>query len=251
MNKDKKVATQLRNLYEHPDKVELYTGLIAEGAKDPMTEDEGGPVGVGISPTYTISRAILSDAVALVRGDRFYTIDYTPRNLTNWGFTEVGYNFDVEQGCSFYKLFIRAFPKHFKPNSIYAHHPMTIPSENRKIMRKLGRESHYSWDRPARIQDRTMIQNYTGVRQVLENSNQFKVMWSPALEYLMHKGGGEFMLSGDGKFFSKQKQIMRESLYKDEWHRHVKEFYTHITMKLIKQKSRKIANVHQVDFTRE
>lgn len=30
--------------------------------------------GVGIAPTYTISRAVLSDAVALVRGDRFYTV---------------------------------------------------------------------------------------------------------------------------------------------------------------------------------
>lgn len=30
--------------------------------------------GVGIAPTYTISRVILSDAVCLVRGDRFYTV---------------------------------------------------------------------------------------------------------------------------------------------------------------------------------
>jgi hypothetical protein len=30
--------------------------------------------GVGIAPTYTISRTVLSDAVALVRGDRFYTV---------------------------------------------------------------------------------------------------------------------------------------------------------------------------------
>lgn len=88
MNPDKAVAAQLRHLYEHPDKIELYTGLISEGAKDPIKPEDGGPVGVGISPTYTISRAILSDAVALVRGDRFYTIDYTPKNLTNWGFTE-------------------------------------------------------------------------------------------------------------------------------------------------------------------
>lgn len=99
INPDPHVAEQLRNLYAQPDHVELYTGLIAEDSKKPIPEEEGGPVGVGISPTYTISRAILSDAVALVRGDRFYTIDYTPRNLTNWGYSEVQYNFGVEQGC--------------------------------------------------------------------------------------------------------------------------------------------------------
>lgn len=74
INPDPEVAEQMRNLYEQPDHVELYTGLIAEDAKLPISESEGGPVGVGISPTYTISRAILSDAVALVRGDRFYTV---------------------------------------------------------------------------------------------------------------------------------------------------------------------------------
>jgi linoleate 10R-lipoxygenase len=120
MNPDPKVAAGLRSLYEEPDRVELYTGLIAEAAKPPM--ESGGPlsgVGVGICPTYTISRAILSDAVALVRGDRFYTIDYTPKNLTNWGYSEVDKDYTVEQGCSFYKLFLRAFPNHFLPNSIY------------------------------------------------------------------------------------------------------------------------------------
>ena len=35
-----------------------------------------GP-GSGICCGYTMTRAILGDAVALVRGDRFYTTDYT------------------------------------------------------------------------------------------------------------------------------------------------------------------------------
>ena len=68
INPDPEVADQLRHLYEHPDYVELYPGLVSEEAKDPMAP------GVGICPSYTISRAVLSDAVALVRGDRFYTV---------------------------------------------------------------------------------------------------------------------------------------------------------------------------------
>ena len=68
INSDPDVANSLRHLYEHPDFVELYHGIVAEEAKEPMIP------GVGIAPTYTISRAVLSDAVALVRGDRFYTV---------------------------------------------------------------------------------------------------------------------------------------------------------------------------------
>lgn len=70
INSDPKVADQLRHLYEHPDFVELYPGIVSEEAKVPMVP------GVGISPTFTVSRAILSDAVVLVRGDRFYTVRY-------------------------------------------------------------------------------------------------------------------------------------------------------------------------------
>ena len=67
---------------------------------------------------------ILSDAVCLTRGDRFYTTDYSPRYLTSWGYSEVAYDLNINQGCVFYKLFLRAFPNHFKPDSVYAHYPM-------------------------------------------------------------------------------------------------------------------------------
>lgn len=68
INSDPEISSTLRNLYEHPDHVELYPGIVSEESKFPMVP------GAGICPTYTISKAILSDAVALVRGDRFYTV---------------------------------------------------------------------------------------------------------------------------------------------------------------------------------
>jgi linoleate 8R-lipoxygenase/9,12-octadecadienoate 8-hydroperoxide 8R-isomerase len=79
INPDPAVAEKLRNLYDHPDFVELYPGLVAEKAKPPMTP------GSGLCVNFTTSYSILSDAVGLVRGDRFYTVDYTPKSLTNWG----------------------------------------------------------------------------------------------------------------------------------------------------------------------
>lgn len=86
INSNPQVADSLRHLYDHPDFVELYPGIVAEEDKTPMVP------GVGIAPTYTISRVILSDAVCLVRGDRYYTTDYNPRSLTNWGYNEVQYD---------------------------------------------------------------------------------------------------------------------------------------------------------------
>lgn len=114
-NPDPYVAEQLKHLYEHPDYNELYPGLAVEEYKEPMVP------GVGICPTHTISRVVLSDAVSLVRGDRFYTLDYGPKNLSSWGYNEVAVDSSVNQGCVFYKLLLRALPNHFQPNSIYAH----------------------------------------------------------------------------------------------------------------------------------
>lgn len=44
--------------------------MQAEEAKTPAP-------GAGLCPGYTISWAILADAVALTRGDRFLTVDFT------------------------------------------------------------------------------------------------------------------------------------------------------------------------------
>ncbi|TKA77124.1 hypothetical protein B0A49_03229 [Cryomyces minteri] len=245
INSDPKVAEQLRHLYEHPDFVEMYPGIVAEEAKVPMVP------GVGIAPTFTISRAILSDAVTLVRADRFYTIDYHAKNLTNWGYSEAQYDLNVEQGCVFYKLFLRAFPNHFKSNSIYAHYPMTTPSENLKIMKNLGRATDYSWDRPAFIPPRINLVTYQGAKYVLDRQNEFKVTWGDALEFLMGKGGADFMLSGDTRFHTQQRQTMAKSLYRENWHRDIKAFYEHITLKLLHEKSFKIAGINHVDITRD
>lgn len=69
-NSDPEIAATARQLYGHIDNLELYPGLQAEDCM-PL-----GP-GSGICCGYTMTRAILGDAIALVRGDRFYTIDYT------------------------------------------------------------------------------------------------------------------------------------------------------------------------------
>lgn len=68
INPDPKIADILRSLYDHPDMVELYPGLFLEDGKPAMNPGCGG------CPPYTVGRAVFSDAVTLVRSDRFYTI---------------------------------------------------------------------------------------------------------------------------------------------------------------------------------
>ncbi|TDZ29567.1 Linoleate 10R-lipoxygenase [Colletotrichum spinosum] len=245
INSDPAVSEQLRHLYQHPDNVELYPGLVSEEAKSPMTP------GVGIAPTYTISRVVLSDAVCLVRGDRFYTTDYNPRHLTNWGYKEVDYDLDVNHGCVFYKLFLRAFPNHFKGNSVYAHYPMVIPSENRQILTDLGRVDQFDFSRPTKIPPRVDITSYAGAQYILEAQDRYKVTWGEGLSFLMGEGGSRFMLSGDTDFHAGQKKCMHAELYRDDWHSHVKTFYAGITEQLLREKSYQLAGQTHVDLVRD
>ena len=251
INGDPEVADALKHFYDHPDLVELYPGLVVEEAKHP-TGDEAGQ---GLSPNYTISRAVLSDAVALIRGDRFYTVDYTPNNLTNWGFQEVSSDLTVDHGHVFYKLFLRAFPKHFQPNSIYAHYPMVIPEENHVILSKLEQVDKYDFSRPAPIQSPTPITSYAACKSILDNQQDFKTTWGKAIKFLMHNSGKEFgadfMLSGDTSVNAESRCVMGAALYWDKWHHEVEKFYKNITLNLLREKSYKVAGANQVDIVRD
>jgi cytochrome P450 len=246
INPDPYVADQLKRLYDTPDQVELYIGLVTESAKKPQVP------GAGLTPGFTISRAVLSDATALVRGDRFYTVDYHPKKLTNWGFTEVASDTSIDNGCMFYKLFLRALPDYFQPNSVYAHYPLTIPPEMDKVLTALGTHDKYSWERPAKIADPTIIFSYDAAKQIVEDKETFKVTWGAAMEFLMGPAAKDFMLAGDGPANAKSRQMMQNALYVEgKWEREVKEYYEQITEKLLKQKAYKLGNLNQVDIIRD
>lgn len=249
INSDPEVADQLRHLYDHPDFVELYPGLVVEEAKKPVTP------GSGLCPSFAVSRAVLSDAVALVRGDRFYMIDYTPKNLTNWGFNEVKYDINIDQGHVMYKLLLRAFPNHIKPDSVYAHFPLVIPSENQSILKRLNLGDRYTWDRPTFTLPPTFITSYDACAAIMDNKADFKVTWGRPIKFLMHNHGKEygadFMLSGDLEVNARSREMMRKALYSSGWDEEVRSFYENTTLRLLHEKSYKIAGVNQVDVVRD
>ncbi|CEJ62348.1 Putative Psi-producing oxygenase A [Penicillium brasilianum] len=249
INSDPYIADQLRHLYDHPDLVELYPGLIVEDAKDPVLP------GSGLCTNYTTSRAILSDAVTLVRGDRFYTVDYTPKHLTNWAYNEINYDVNVDQGAVFYKLVLRAFPNHFRGDSVYAHFPMVVPHENKKILTSLGRGDVYSFDRPTYTPPPTMINSHAACMSILADKEAFSVVWGKKLEFILsrdgHKYGRDFMLSGDRPPHTQSRKMIGNALYRDKWKSEVRSFYEEITLQLLQRKSYKIAGVNQVDIVRD
>lgn len=69
INGDPDIAKKLQAIYRHPDQVELYPGLVCEGQGRCLDPGTNGPNKEGTA----LWRAVFSDAVTLVRSDRFYT----------------------------------------------------------------------------------------------------------------------------------------------------------------------------------
>ncbi|KAF2808683.1 heme peroxidase [Mytilinidion resinicola] len=245
INSDPDVAQQLKNLYETPDQVEIYPGIVVEEAKKPLAP------GAGLTPPFTVSRAVLSDAVALVRGDRFYTLDYNPKTLTNWGFAQVDTDTGIDNGCVFYKLFLRAFPDHFEENSVYAHYPLTTPDAMEEALKGLNKAHLYDFDKPKFTPHPQMILGYKAATTIMGDKDTFKVTWGKNIEFLMGSPAKDFMLAGDGPKNAQSRKMMKDALYTKDWNAEVKAYYETTTKKLLKGKSVKIADFTQVDIIRD
>ncbi|KAF2479065.1 heme peroxidase [Neohortaea acidophila] len=256
---DTEVAQALKYLYDTPDNVELYPGLVVEDAKKPMLP------GSGLCPSYTVSRAVLSDAVALVRGDRYYTISYSPSTMTNWGYQEASSDLAIDNGCVFYKLFLRALPKNYDPASIYIHYPLTIPQgENgmKDILGALGKAHKYSFQYPTPIAQPSVLFTYDACIKVLDNPQAFRAAWGKPMEFLMGKAAKNFMLAGDGPRNVASRNLMTPAMYlgadpftssasKEHWYTAVKTFYEDLTIKLLSENSHSIAGTRQLDIIRD
>ncbi|KAJ4356159.1 uncharacterized protein N0V89_004189 [Didymosphaeria variabile] len=244
---DRYVAEQLKHLYDHPDKVEIYPGIVVEDAKKAMAP------GSGLTPSYTVSRAVLSDAVALVRGDRFYTRDYNPRTLTNWGYAQAESDTAVDNGCVFYKLILTAFPQHFSNDSVYAHYPLTVPSAMKTALSHptVNKAHLYDFSKPVFTPKPIPVSEYKTAVAILKDQETFKVTWGKALVYLMGDPAKDFMLTGDGPKNAISRSLMEKALYVTDWEKEVRSYYASKTRELLGSKSAKIADFHQVDIIRD
>ncbi|KIK63913.1 hypothetical protein GYMLUDRAFT_40125 [Collybiopsis luxurians FD-317 M1] len=173
-NSDESVARAAELLYKDIDNLELHVGMQAEQSKVP------GP-GAGLCPGYTISRAILSDAVCLTRGDRFLTVDFTPFNFTTWGFEDCQYPStpDGSFGGMLTKLLFRHFPAYYPARSAYAHFPLLDPKFMKVQMEQAGTADKYIWTRPqtpvgVQTGETVVVDSYAGATEVLYNPKVWK-----------------------------------------------------------------------------
>jgi len=127
MNPDNpEVAKELKNLYGDIDNVELYPGLMTERTKPTN-------LGSAFGLPFTISRALLADAINVVRNDRFFTDDFNPHNLTAWGFDQLQTDpTDLATGGIIHKVILRELPGFYKENSSWVLYPFTTPEQTFK-----------------------------------------------------------------------------------------------------------------------
>ncbi|KAF7308570.1 Heme peroxidase [Mycena chlorophos] len=190
-NPREEIAEAAEKLYGNIEYLELYVGLQAEETK-PVVE------GAGLCPGYTISRAILADAIALTRGDRYFTYDYTPFNLTSWGFADCqrephAYGF----GSTLGRLFQRTLPNSFTEDSTYAFFPLLTPSTMKTNLTKLHRLNEYDMTRPADQKPVQVVRDYATVVEILK-SVKFSSPYATRAAKII-KGSGFFIVDSEEK----------------------------------------------------
>ncbi len=132
-----------------------------------------------LTPAYTISRAILSDAIALTRGDRFFTSDYTPFNMTTWGFADCQRDPSAPgYGSTLGRLFLRALPNHYTPDSTYTWFPLMTPGAMQPILKNLNAIELYNFSRPGTKNPTPEIKVYRDVAQVLSKGSDFRASYT-------------------------------------------------------------------------
>lgn len=178
INSDPQIAHILEQLYADPDMVEFYPGLMIEDTK-PVRK-----AGTGICPTYTLGRAVLSDAVTLVRSDRFNTLDYTAAHLTAWGYNEVQQDYKTMGGSMLYKLIQRGIPGWFPFNSVAVMQPMYTKKANAAIAKELGTLAQFTLDDPKPPAKPVVVTTNASIREVLNNPKKYVVPWVPPLNAL-------------------------------------------------------------------
>ncbi|KAF7343790.1 Heme peroxidase [Mycena sanguinolenta] len=169
---DPEIQNAARLLYGHIDNLELYVGIECEDTMPLKPE-------VRFSSGYTLMRAILSDALALVRGDRYFTTDYTPWNLTSWGFQDCFRDpHNGGLGGEMPKLLERHLPNYYPSNSVYSCFSFFTPTHMQTSLTAQGIAANYTFSRPVPTNPPYILNTLTAINYVFNNPASFTNMYN-------------------------------------------------------------------------
>jgi linoleate 10R-lipoxygenase len=110
----------------------------------------------------------------LTRGDRFFTSDFTPFNLTAWGFADSQRDRNTPgNGSVLGRLILRGLPGEFTENSTYTWFPLQTPDAMKVFLKDLGTIDRYNLSRPGNAPVVATARDYNDVKQIL-GSAQFR-----------------------------------------------------------------------------
>jgi linoleate 10R-lipoxygenase len=248
INSNPDIAATLEKLYTDPDMVELYPGLMIEDTKKPRNP------GSGICPTYTVGRAVLADAITLVRSDRFNTIDFTVSTLTAWGINEIKQDTKTLGGSMLYKLIQRGLPGWFPFNSVAVMQPMYTKKANEAIAREHGILDQYTLDDPKPPPKMVKLVTKEAIQKVL-NDKQYPLVGLKPLNSLFpgKKDYSWFMLAGDEPRQYEHRAKMTKAMAKiPNLHKAVHDFIERVGSHLIQKESFKLKEgLYQLDILRD
>ncbi|KZV76244.1 heme peroxidase [Peniophora sp. CONT] len=231
-NSNPDIAATAQDIYKDIDNLELHVGLQAEEAKPVIP-------GAGLCPGYTISRTILADAVALVRGDRFMCDDNTPENLTSWGYqytqTDPG---DGSYGGMLTRLLFTTLPDYYPPGSAYAHFPFMVPEKMKGYAEKMPDNvvAKYTWTKPAAPAGPTVVvRKPKEVRKVLEHPEVFATATAERLDVLTRGVGVN-------------SSIVRHALYTSSATEQAAEDFVALTKTLVGSATHKLSSGQYLDI---
>ncbi|KAJ7327590.1 heme peroxidase [Mycena albidolilacea] len=190
-NSDPEIQNAARLLYGHIDNLELYVGIECEDTM-PLKPEVRFSSGYTVrtlffqfhssSPyihLFQLMRAILSDALALVRGDRFFTTDYTPWNLTSWGFQDCFRDpHNGGLGGEMPKLLERHLPNYYPSNSVYSCFSFFTPAHMQTSLTAQGTAANYTFTRPVPTNPPYILNTLTAINYVFSNPASFTNMYN-------------------------------------------------------------------------
>lgn len=204
-----------------------------------------------------MSRAILSDAVALVRGDRYLTYDCTPFNLTPFGFTEGSRNVNnAGYGGMLGKILARALPDHYNDSSVYTHFPLITPTGQPfsmdNIIKTRGVADKYTITRPTPQAPTIVINDTNAIGQVLSSATFI----TPYLQNLkdVKLNQGFLAVIDDSTSFSKATTLLKQVIFPTpNAFAKTLEWFHDRTLELIREKNLTLVDQsqHTVDLVKD